>query len=81
MVHAPGVRYELSTSTAVSLFSGDPDVGKRADMQCVRKQTERSKSQELLHNEQSPNITSVNLRLLGRIAFIPVQTWDAVCCY
>ncbi|GAA6081827.1 1-phosphatidylinositol 4,5-bisphosphate phosphodiesterase delta-1b isoform X1 [Tachysurus ichikawai] len=34
-------------------------------MQCVRKQPKRSKSLELLHNEQSPNITSVNLRLLG----------------
>ncbi|KAK2868683.1 hypothetical protein Q7C36_000554 [Tachysurus vachellii] len=34
-------------------------------MQCVRKQPKRSKSLELLHHEQSPNITSVNLRLLG----------------
>ncbi|TSO05366.1 1-phosphatidylinositol 4,5-bisphosphate phosphodiesterase delta-1 [Bagarius yarrelli] len=34
-------------------------------MQCVRKKPKRSKSQELLHNEQSPNITSVNLQFLG----------------
>ncbi|KAI5093107.1 phospholipase C, delta 1b isoform X1 [Silurus meridionalis] len=34
-------------------------------MQCVRKQSERSKSQELLHDEQRKKITSVNLKLLG----------------
>ncbi|KAG7319482.1 hypothetical protein KOW79_016625 [Hemibagrus wyckioides] len=34
-------------------------------MQCVRKQPKRSKSQELLHNEQSRSITSDNLKLLG----------------
>lgn len=40
--------------------------GKRAAMQCVRKQPKRSKSQELLHQEQSERATSVNLNLLGR---------------
>ncbi|KAM9440235.1 1-phosphatidylinositol 4,5-bisphosphate phosphodiesterase delta-1b [Clarias gariepinus] len=34
-------------------------------MQCVRKQPKRSKSEELLHDEQSEKITSVNLKLLG----------------
>ncbi|XP_053507674.1 1-phosphatidylinositol 4,5-bisphosphate phosphodiesterase delta-1b isoform X1 [Ictalurus furcatus] len=34
-------------------------------MQCVRKQPKRSKSQELLHQQQSERATSVNLSLLG----------------
>lgn len=52
--------------------------GKRADMQCVRKPTKRSKSQELLHHEHSKEITRENLEFLGRTSFIPLHTWDAV---